>query len=116
MVGAASDRPGGARLPRLIGETREPRPRSAVHRALNLFCRMKTAVFCLLIGALLGAIGWRYYQRAQNPTLGQRVETVADKARAAASDAQTAVADKAEDWKLTPENIKEELRKTGGFH
>jgi osmotically-inducible protein OsmY len=74
---------------------------------------MKTAFFCLLLGALLGAIGWRYYERTQNPTLGQRVEDVADKARAAAGETQAAVADKAEDWKLTPENIKEELRKTG---
>ena len=74
---------------------------------------MKTAIFCLLIGAVLGILGWRYYQRAHNPTFGQRVENVTDQARTAAGDASAVVADKAEDWKLTPENIKEELLRTG---
>jgi osmotically-inducible protein OsmY len=67
---------------------------------------MKAAIFILLIGAVLGAVGWRYYQRTQNPTMGQRVEHLADKTR-------DAVAGKAEDLKLTPENIKEEVAKTG---
>ncbi len=74
---------------------------------------MKTALFFLLIGAILGAVGWRYYQRTQNPTIGQRVEAVADKTREAAGDAKDAVAGKAEDWKLSPENIKDELSRTG---
>lgn len=74
---------------------------------------MKTALFFLVIGAILGAVGWRYYQRTQNPTIGQRVEHLADKAREAASDTREAVAGKAEDWKLAPENIRDELAKTG---
>ena len=74
---------------------------------------MKTALFFLLIGAILGAVGWRYYQRTQNPTIGQRVEHLADKTRQAASDTKEAVAGKAEDWKLAPDNIKDELARTG---
>jgi len=74
---------------------------------------MKTAVFFLLIGAILGAVGWRYYQRTQNPTIGQRMDAVADKTREVADNTKDAVAGKAEDWKLSPENIKEELGRTG---
>ena len=74
---------------------------------------MKTALICLLIGAILGAVGLRYYQRAQDPSLAQRAENLADQTRAAARDAKEAVAGKAEDWKLTPDNIKDELAKTG---
>ncbi len=73
---------------------------------------MKT-VFILLIGAVLGNVGWRYYQRTQNPTRGQRVEQLADKTKEVVGDAKDAVADKAEDLKLTPENIKEELARSG---
>jgi osmotically-inducible protein OsmY len=73
---------------------------------------MKT-VFILLIGAVLGALGWRYYQRTQNPTMGQRVEQLADKTREAAGDTKDAIAGKAGDSKLTPDNIKDELAKTG---
>jgi len=71
------------------------------------------AIFFLLIGAVLGIIGWRYYQRSQNPTLGQRVEHLADKTKEAAGDAKDAIAGKAEDWNLTPDSIREELARTG---
>ena len=74
---------------------------------------MKSAVFFLLIGAVVGAIGWRYYQRTQNPTIGQRIDRVADKTRQAASDTKEAVAGKAEDLKLAPKDIKDELAQTG---
>ena len=74
---------------------------------------MKTAIIFLLIGAIAGAVGWRYYERSQNPTLQQRAENMADKTRAAATDAKEAVAGKAEDWHLTPDSIKDELAKTG---
>jgi len=74
---------------------------------------MKSALFFLLIGAVLGVVGWRYYQRTQNPSLGQRVENLAEHARDAARDTKDAVAGKAEDWKLTPEDIQGELAKTG---
>ena len=73
---------------------------------------MKT-VFILLIGAVLGVVGWRYYQRTENPTMGQRVEQLADKTREAAGDTKDAIVSKAEDLKLTPDNIKDELAKTG---
>ena len=74
---------------------------------------MKTAIFFFLIGAIAGVIGWRYYERSQTPTIGQRVENLADKTRDAATNAKEAVATKADDWKLGSENIKEELAKTG---
>lgn len=74
---------------------------------------MKTAILLLLIGTVAGAVGWHYYQRAQNPAIGERVVNLADKTGEAANDAKAAVAGKAEDWKLTPENIREELAKTG---
>ena len=45
---------------------------------------MKSALFFLLIGAILGAVGWRYYQRTQNPSPGQRVEHLTDQTRDAA--------------------------------
>ncbi len=73
---------------------------------------MKT-VFILLIGAVLGIVGWRYYQRTENPTMGQRMEHLADKTREAAGDTKDAIAGKAEDWNLTPESIRDELAKTG---
>ena len=74
---------------------------------------MKTAFFCLLIGAIAGVVGWRYYERTQHPTLSQRAGDLADKTREVATDAKDAVANKAEDLKLTPEEIKAELAKTG---
>jgi len=74
---------------------------------------MKTAIFFLLIGIVVGALGWRYYQRTQHPTAGQRMEDLADKTRQAASDTKDAVAGKAEDLKLSPENIKQELAQSG---
>ena len=74
---------------------------------------MKSALFFLLIGAVLGVVGWRYYQRAQHPTVGQRVDKLADHARDAARDTKDAVAGKAEELKLTPGDIHEELAKTG---
>lgn len=77
------------------------------------FHLMKNAFIFLLIGAIAGAVGWRYYERSQHPTFEQKVENVADKTHAAAVDAKDVVVTKAEDWKLTPENIKAEIAKTG---
>ncbi len=42
---------------------------------------MKTALFCLILGAILGVVGWRYYERTQNPTLADRTEKISDLAR-----------------------------------
>jgi len=59
---------------------------------------MKRSVLLLFFVALIGVIVWRYYQPVEDSSSGQRVDA--------------AVA-KTEDRKLTPENIKEELKKTG---
>lgn len=59
---------------------------------------MKRSILILFFVTLIGVIVWRYYQPAEDPAVGQRVE---------------AGAAKAEDWKLSPENIKEELKRTG---
>jgi osmotically-inducible protein OsmY len=59
---------------------------------------MKRGVLLLFFVALIGVIVWRYYQPVGDSSSGQRVDaTVA----------------KTEEGKLTPENIKEELKKTG---
>ena len=74
---------------------------------------MKTAFIFFVLGAIAGIAGWRYYQRTENPTLAQRADDLVDKARGAAADGKAAVANKAEDWKLSSDNIKDELAKTG---
>jgi hypothetical protein len=78
----------------------------------SIITPMKT-LLVLIIGAVLGVVGWRYYERTQNPTLGQRVENLTDKTRDAVVGTKDAVVRKAEDANLTPEGIKEELAKTG---
>ncbi len=74
---------------------------------------MKKLFFVLIFGALCGAIVWHFYRQEESPTVGQRVDSAVDKTREAAAEAKDTVAAKAEDWKLTPENIKAELAKTG---
>lgn len=73
---------------------------------------MKKGLFILLLGALLGILGWRYYQRLNHPTLGERLDGVADRAHDAAAGATQAVADKAEAAKQAPDKIKTELDQT----
>jgi osmotically-inducible protein OsmY len=73
---------------------------------------MKTFL-ALLIGVALGAFGWNYYEHSQNPTLADRAHHAADKTREAASEAGDKVAARADDWKLNPDSIKEELARTG---
>ncbi|MDB6114177.1 MAG: hypothetical protein JWQ62_1122 [Lacunisphaera sp.] len=73
---------------------------------------MKTVFFLLLL-VVLGVVGWRYYERQEQPTAGQKVEDLADKTRDAATAAKDKVADKAEDLKLTPADIKQDLAQTG---
>jgi osmotically-inducible protein OsmY len=73
---------------------------------------MKT-FFVLLIGVVLGAVGWNYYEHSQNPNLADRARHAADQTRETASEAGDKVAGKAEDWKLTPDSIKDELARTG---
>lgn len=74
---------------------------------------MKKFLSLMLFVALIGVIVWNYYQRAENPTMGRRFDAAADKVDAAAVGTKEAVAAKAEDWKLSPANIKEELKATG---
>ena len=74
---------------------------------------MKTLFILLLIGAIAGAMGWQYYERKQHPTLGQRAADLTERSRQAAIDAKDVVAAKVKEWNLTPENIGEELAKTG---
>jgi hyperosmotically inducible protein len=73
---------------------------------------MKKAFLLLLIGAVAGAVGWHYFQLSQHPTIGQRADALADKARDAATDTKDAVTGKSKDWHLNSESIKEELAKT----
>lgn len=74
---------------------------------------MKRGILLLFFVALIGVIAWHYYQPLEKPTLEQRADAMADQARDAAAGAKGAVTGKAEDWKLTSENIKEELERTG---
>ena len=74
---------------------------------------MKTALLFLIIGAIAGAVGWRYYERTQNPTLAQRTGDLVDKTKEVAVGTKDAVVAKADDLKLSSENIKDELAKTG---
>ena len=74
---------------------------------------MKKGLFILVLGAVLGVIGWRYYERAVNPTPGQRLDRAVDQTRDAAAEAKRAVAGEAEGGKITSGKIKEELAATG---
>lgn len=74
---------------------------------------MKTLFILLLLAAIAGAFGWRYYQRSQNPTLGDRAAAIAEHSKEMAINAKDAAMAKFEEWNLTPENIKSELSKTG---
>lgn len=38
---------------------------------------MKKSLLILLLGILIGALGWRYYQRVYQPTFAQRTQEVA---------------------------------------
>jgi hyperosmotically inducible periplasmic protein len=54
---------------------------------------MKTLII-LLLGAILGVLGYQYYQRTQHPTLSQRAGDVADKTRDTAGDLKDTVVEK----------------------
>jgi len=74
---------------------------------------MKTLFVLLLLCVIGGAFGWQYYQRSQTPTIAERAAALAERTRETAIQAKEVVAAKAEEWKLTPDNIKDELGKTG---
>ena len=74
---------------------------------------MKTVFILLLVGVLGGAMAWRYYQRTHPTTFGERASAFAERSQKMAVDARGAMAAKVEEWELTPENIRDELAKTG---
>ena len=74
---------------------------------------MKTLFLLLLVGTIAGAIGWQYYQHNQKPTIAERAAALAEHSREMAIEAKEAVAAKADEWKLNPDSIKDELAKTG---
>lgn len=47
---------------------------------------MKKFLLILLLGILIGAVGWRYYQRVYHPTLAQHTGELADRTREAATE------------------------------
>lgn len=54
---------------------------------------MKTFIV-LVIGALLGVVGYQYYQRTQHPTLSQQAESAADATKHKAGDLKDTVVEK----------------------
>jgi osmotically-inducible protein OsmY len=46
---------------------------------------MKKNLFILLLGVVLGAVGWHFYQRAYHPTMAQRTGDLAERTRESAS-------------------------------
>ena len=74
---------------------------------------MKTLLVLLVLGVIASAVGWQYYEHNQKPTMADRAAWFAERTRAAAIEGKDLVSAKAREWKLTPENIREELGKTG---
>jgi osmotically-inducible protein OsmY len=54
---------------------------------------MKTFII-LVIGVLLGVVGYQYYQRTQHPTLSQKAEAAADATKHKAGDFKDVVVEK----------------------
>ena len=61
---------------------------------------MKKAIFVLLIGIVLGALGWRYYERSQHPAITQRADDLAERTRDAAVQAKNAAVDNFDDARI----------------
>lgn len=80
---------------------------------MSLQIAMKTLFVVLVLGVIAGAFGWQYYQRSQKPTIAERAAALAERTKAAAIQTKDAVVAQAEEWKLTPENIKDELDRNG---
>jgi osmotically-inducible protein OsmY len=85
---------------------------------------MKNALILLLIGGILGAVALHLYTQreaqaqtaeasspAQNPQPDN--PSLADKARDSADSVKDAINDKLTEWHLTPDDIKNDLAKTG---
>lgn len=74
---------------------------------------MKRLILLVSFLALLGAIAWLFLGQTDDPALAGKANVAVETTRDAAAGAGTAVAAKAEEWSLTPENIRAELAKTG---
>jgi BON domain len=88
---------------------------------------MKTAIFIFLVGAAAGAFGFYYFQEQRSASAAKpnsaEVKTTAEpahanpslseRAREEAKAAKAAVATKLADWHLTPEDISNDLARTG---
>lgn len=74
---------------------------------------MKTLFVILILGVIAGAFGWQYHQRSQKPAIAERAVALIERTKEAAVQTKDAVVAQAEEWKLTPQNVKDELGKTG---
>jgi osmotically-inducible protein OsmY len=85
---------------------------------------MKTALIFLLLGGILGAFALNLYnQRENQPHATDASQTpeksspdnpsLADKARDTATDVKDEINEKLTEWHLTPDDIKNDLAKTG---
>ena len=74
---------------------------------------MKTAAIFFLLGLIVGAIGYRQYERTETgPTPGAAVPAPADDPSPQVAPHES-LDQKLRDWRLTPEDIKSDLAKTG---
>ena len=74
---------------------------------------MKNAAIFFLLGLIVGAIGYRQYQRSESgPTPVAAAPAPADGPSPQAAPHES-LDQKLKDWKLTPEDIKSDLAKTG---
>jgi osmotically-inducible protein OsmY len=81
--------------------------------ALSFQRDMKTLFVVLILGVIAGTFGWQYYQRSQKPTIAERANALAERTKETAIQTKEAVVAQADEWQLTPDNIKDELGKTG---
>ena len=77
---------------------------------------MKNALIFFLMGAIAGGIAYHLYQRSEtrgleSPAAGPA--STARRAQSAAAEAQDSLTQKLQEWKLTPDDIKQDLAKTG---
>jgi osmotically-inducible protein OsmY len=80
---------------------------------------MKLALFFFLLGAVAGGWGMHYYdqrvaeEEQRRSSLAGRTAALADQAKNAAVEMKDSISQKLEAWKLTPDDIKADLAKTG---
>ncbi len=74
---------------------------------------MKSAVFFLVIGAIIGAYVMHVYEQRDAANTHPSVAAPAAATRSAATDAKDSLSQKLAEWKLTPDDIKQDLARTG---